>query len=79
MAEIIPEIVQVPIAGTDNFSYLVICPQTGKALGVDPGMSPESLLDVVRSRGLTLEILANTPCPRAHIPGNGQILNGDGA
>jgi hydroxyacylglutathione hydrolase len=79
VAEIIPEIVQVPIAGTDNFSYLVICPQTGKALGVDPGMSPESLLDVVRSRGLTLEILANTHGHRDHIAGNGEILNVTGA
>jgi len=79
MAEIIPEIVQIPVAGTDNFSYLVICPQSGKALGVDPGMSPESLLSVVRDRALTLEVLANTHGHGDHIAGNGEVLKVTGA
>ena len=70
----IAEIVQVPIAGTDNFSYLVICPQTGKALGVDPGVSPKSLLDVIHSRDLTLEILANTHGHPDHIAGNAEEI-----
>ena len=75
----IPEIVQIPVAGADNFSYLVICPQTGKALGVDPGMSPESMLRVIRSRELTLVSLANTHGHRDHIAGNGEILKATGA
>jgi len=75
----IPEIVQIPVAGADNFSYLVICPQTGKALGVDPSMSPESMLRVIRSRELTLVILANTHGHRDHIAGNGEILKATGA
>ena len=79
MAEIIPEIVQIPVAGTDNFSYLVICPHTRKALGVDPGRSPESLLSVVRDRGLTLEVLANTHGHGDHIAGNGEVLKATGA
>lgn len=79
MAEMIPEIVQIPVAGTDNFSYLVICPQSGKALGVDPGMSPQSLLSVVRDRELTLEVLANTHGHRDHIAGNGEVLRETGA
>jgi glyoxylase-like metal-dependent hydrolase (beta-lactamase superfamily II) len=73
------EIVQVPVAGADNFSYLVICPQTGKALGVDPGLSPESLLSVVRSRQLSLEVLANTHGHRDHIAGNAEVLKATGA
>jgi len=79
MDERIPEIVQIPVAGTDNFSYLVICPQSGKALGVDPGMSPESLLSVVRDRALTLEVLANTHGHGDHIAGNGEVLKVTGA
>jgi glyoxylase-like metal-dependent hydrolase (beta-lactamase superfamily II) len=75
----IPEIVQVPVAGTDNFSYLVICPQTGKALGVDPGVVPKSLLTIIQSRGLTLEVLANTHGHRDHIAGNGEILKATAA
>ena len=79
MAEIIPEIIQVPVAGADNFSYLVICPQTGKALGVDPGRSPQSLMEVILRRRLTLEILANTHGHPDHIAGNGEILEATGA
>ena len=75
----IPEIVQVPINGTDNFSYLVICPQTGKTLGVDPGVSPESLLSVIRSRELSLQVLANTHGHPDHIAGNGEVLKVTGA
>jgi glyoxylase-like metal-dependent hydrolase (beta-lactamase superfamily II) len=75
----IPEIIQVPVAGTDNFSYLVICPQTGKALGVDPGVFPKSLLTIIQSRGLTLEVLANTHGHRDHIAGNDEILKATAA
>ena len=79
MAEVIPEIVQIPVAGSDNFSYLVICPNTNKAMGVDPGISPESLLQVVRERDLTLEILANTHGHSDHVAGNAEIIKATGA
>jgi glyoxylase-like metal-dependent hydrolase (beta-lactamase superfamily II) len=74
-----PDIVQIPVAGADNFSYLVICPQSGKALGVDPGISPESMLTVIRERELTLEVLANTHGHGDHIAGNGEVLRVTGA
>lgn len=79
MVEEFPEIIQIPVAGADNFSYLVVCPQTGKSLGVDPGISPQSLLGVVQDRGLTLEILANTHGHGDHIAGNGEVLKVTGA
>jgi len=79
MAGIAPEIIQIPVAGTDNFSYLVICTETGKAFGVDPGISPESLLNVVRERGLVLEILGNTHGHNDHIAGNAEVLRATGA
>ena len=75
----IPEIVQIPITGTDNFSYLVICPQTGKALGIDPGVSPESLLNAIRCRELSLQVLANTHGHPDHIAGNAEVLKVTGA
>jgi len=74
-----PDIVQIPIAGTDNFSYLVICPQTGKALGVDPGLSPDSLLSAIQRREVTLEVLANTHGHHDHIAGNADVLKATGA
>ncbi len=79
MVEVIPEIIQIPVAGSDNFSYLIICSQSGKALGVDPGISPESLLSVVRERELTLDILANTHGHGDHVAGNGEVLRETGA
>ncbi len=79
MAGVIPEIVQIPVAGADNFSYLVICPETGKALGIDPGISPESMLKVVRERNLTLEVLGNTHGHRDHVAGNTEVIQATGA
>lgn len=79
MAEIVPEIVQVPVAGADNFSYLVICPETGKTLGIDPGISPESLLQVIRERGLELVVLGNTHGHQDHTAGNDEIIRETGA
>ena len=75
----IPEILQVPVAGTDNFAYLVICPQTSKTLAIDPGVSPASLLEVVHSRQLCVEVLANTHGHRDHIAGNAEVLKMTGA
>ena len=73
------EIVQIPVAGSDNFSYLVICPETGKAFGVDPGVSPECLLQVVRERGVTLEVLGNTHGHGDHVAGNAEVIRATGA
>lgn len=79
MAAVTLEVVQIPVAGTDNFSYLVICHATGKALGVDPGGSPRCLLNEIQSRNVTLEILANTHGHGDHIAGNGEVLRETGA
>jgi len=68
------EVLQVPIAGTDNFSYLVICTASGKALGIDPGMTPESLLAAVSAKGVELELLANTHGHHDHVAGNDRII-----
>jgi glyoxylase-like metal-dependent hydrolase (beta-lactamase superfamily II) len=74
-----PEIIQIPVAGTDNFSYLVICAKTGRALAIDPGISPERLLETLRHRELTLEVLANTHGHRDHIAGNDKVVRATGA
>ena len=79
MAEGQSEIIQIPVAGADDFSYLVVCLQSGKALGVDPGISPQSMLNVVQERGLELEVLANTHGHGDHIAGNGEVLRVTGA
>jgi len=75
----VPEILQIPVAGTDNFSYLVICPATGKAFGVDPGISPDSMLSLLREHDLSLEVLGNTHGHQDHIAGNAAVLKATGA
>ncbi|MDH3998711.1 MAG: MBL fold metallo-hydrolase, partial [Desulfuromonadales bacterium] len=79
MAGVTPEIVQIPVAGTDNFSYLVICKESGKALAIDPGASAKSLLDELRRRELRLELLANTHGHHDHIAANAEVLAETGA
>ena len=73
------EILQIPVEGTDNFAYLLVCAESGKALGIDPGASPDSLLRAVRERDVALEILANTHGHRDHTAGNQRVLEETGA
>lgn len=79
MAGIAAEIIQVRVAGTDNFTYLVVCPETGKALGIDPGLRPDSLMAALRGRGASLEVLANTHGHGDHVAGNAEVLRLTGA
>lgn len=79
MDAITPEIIQIPVSGADNFSYLVICPQTRKAFGVDPGISPGSLLNAVKERNVVLEILGNTHGHHDHTAGNSEVIRETGA
>jgi glyoxylase-like metal-dependent hydrolase (beta-lactamase superfamily II) len=72
------EIVQCRV-GRDNFAYLVICPATGVALGVDPGHGPQVLLDEVQRRALSLAWLVNTHGHADHHAGNAAVLAATGA
>lgn len=72
------EVVQCRVGG-DNFAYLVVCPVTGQALGVDPGREPAVLLDELRRRGLSLAVLANTHGHADHVAGNAAVLAATGA
>jgi hydroxyacylglutathione hydrolase len=72
------EVVQCRV-GADNFTYLVVCPTTGQALGVDPGRDPAVLLAELRRRGLSLAVLANTHGHADHVAGNAAVLAATGA
>lgn len=73
------EIIQIPAGRMDNFSYLVFCPQTRRALGVDPSLAPEHLLSEVSIRHLHLEWLVNTHGHGDHTAGNEVVLRATGA
>jgi glyoxylase-like metal-dependent hydrolase (beta-lactamase superfamily II) len=72
------EIIQCRV-GHDNFAYLVVCQDTGQALGVDPGRDPEVLLGALRRRQLTMAWLANTHGHVDHAAGNAAVLAATGA
>ena len=72
------EIVQCRV-GRDNFAYLVICPATGLALGVDPGCDPQVLLGEVQRRALSLVWVVNTHGHVDHTAGNAVVLAATGA
>jgi glyoxylase-like metal-dependent hydrolase (beta-lactamase superfamily II) len=64
--------------GSDNFAYLVVCRDTGQALGIDPGRDPQVLLDELHRRSLTLIMLANTHGHADHTAGNAAVLAATG-
>lgn len=72
------EVVQCRV-GSDNFAYLVICPASGQALGIDPGRDPAVLLAELHRRGLTMPLLANTHGHADHVAGNAAVLAATGA
>jgi glyoxylase-like metal-dependent hydrolase (beta-lactamase superfamily II) len=73
------QILQLQAGQADNFTYLVWCPNTLKAMVVDPSFAPELLLEAAAERGLHIHILANTHGHRDHIAGNDSILKATGA
>jgi hydroxyacylglutathione hydrolase len=68
------EVVQISLSKVDNFSYLIYCPSTNEAVGVDPSVEPERMLAEVEQRGLRLIALLNTHGHMDHIAGNPKIL-----
>ena len=71
-------IVQFPIGEAANFSYLVYCETTKKGVVVDPSFAPQTLLDAVAERGVTLTLLLNTHGHQDHIAGNRDIIAATG-
>jgi hydroxyacylglutathione hydrolase len=64
---------------SDNFSYLVYCPETLQGMAVDPSFAPEIILQAAEEHGVEIAILANTHGHGDHIAGNPAILRETGA
>ncbi len=73
------EIVQIRSGQMENFSYLVLCPETRRGIGVDPSLAPENLLAEAQRRGVRLDLVVNTHGHRDHTGGNAQVLAATGA
>lgn len=73
------DILQLPSSSMANFSYLVYCPRTQRAVVIDPSHNPQPLLDAAADRRLSIELVINTHGHQDHIAGNTTILEATGA
>ncbi|MCF6178999.1 MAG: hydroxyacylglutathione hydrolase family protein [Geopsychrobacter sp.] len=67
------EVLQIPAWQMDNFASLVFCPQTRKAVVVDPSLRPQAVLELAVAQQLQIVGLLNTHGHHDHIAGNDEI------
>ena len=70
---------QLAIGVMDNFSYIVGCEATGKALVIDPGGDVERIVSEARKAGLSIEMIVNTHTHGDHTAGNARLKAVTGA
>lgn len=73
------EILQFRTDPGANFSYLVFCPRSRRAVVVDPSLDPAPLLQRVEALQLKVELLINTHGHGDHTAGNAEVLKRTGA
>ena len=56
-----------------NFNYLIVCPQSGEALAIDP-LDHEKCLGTAKAKGWTITQILNTHEHRDHTGGNAQVV-----
>ena len=61
-----------------NFNYLIVCPETGDALAVDP-LDHRKCLSLARDRGWSITQVLNTHEHGDHTGGNGAVIKATGA
>ncbi|MBL4721922.1 MAG: hydroxyacylglutathione hydrolase [Alphaproteobacteria bacterium] len=61
-----------------NFNYLVVCPETGEAMAIDP-LDHEKCLAKAREMGWTITQILNTHEHGDHIGGNADVVAATGA
>jgi hydroxyacylglutathione hydrolase len=61
-----------------NFNYLIVCPETGEALAVDP-LDHEKCLARAKERGFRITQIVNTHEHRDHTGGNQAVVQATGA
>ncbi len=61
-----------------NFNYLIVCPDTGEAMAIDP-LDHEKCLAVAKDRGWDITQVLNTHEHGDHTGGNGAVIKATGA
>lgn len=61
-----------------NFNYLIVCPETGEALAIDP-LDHEKCLAKARDKGWTITQIVNTHEHGDHTGGNKKVIAATGA
>lgn len=61
-----------------NFNYLIVCPETGEALAIDP-LDHEKCLGAAKEKGWTITQILNTHEHGDHTGGNGKMIAATGA
>jgi hydroxyacylglutathione hydrolase len=61
-----------------NFNYLIVCPETGEALAIDP-LDHERCLGLAADKGWTITQILNTHEHHDHIGGNPAVVAATGA
>ena len=61
-----------------NFNYLIVCPDTGEALAIDP-LDHEKCLGRAKDKGWTIRQVLNTHEHHDHIGGNQAVIEATGA
>lgn len=61
-----------------NFNYLIVCPETGEALAIDP-LDHEKCLSRAREKGWEITQILNTHEHHDHIDGNAAVVAATGA
>ncbi|MFZ0611173.1 MAG: MBL fold metallo-hydrolase [Desulfobacterales bacterium] len=70
---------QLEIGAMDNFSYIVGCEETRKALVIDPGRDVERIVAAAQKHGLSIELIVNTHGHGDHTAGNAALKSLTGA
>ena len=73
------EILQLRTSSMANFSYLVYCPLSQRAVVIDPSQQTELLLQTAAEHRLSIELVINTHGHQDHIAGNPAVLAATGA
>ena len=61
-----------------NFNYLIVCPETGEALAIDP-LESQLCLDAAKAQGWQITQVLNTHEHFDHIGGNAAVIAATGA